>query len=146
MENPTRRADGGPIDGTDRVTDLAEELEALGPRLRDVTRQADTDDGVRLQDADAPDQASFASEDEYLQAAHAWAMEEFKAAAADLEHRTLELQQAVEVYPGLGADRPEAETNRALVGDDLAAVTGAVQRLALAWARLSRIETAHADQ
>lgn len=132
-------ADGGQPGGTDRIEAIAAELEALGPLIREQAADGD----LQLPDEAAPSLREFDDHDAYLRAAQAWVVDELLDAASDLEHRTLELQQAVELYPGLGADRADAADHRDVVREDLADVAGAVDRLVRAGAQLARIEAAY---
>lgn len=144
MRDPRARTDGGPHERTDRVAAVADRLGEVRSRLREAGLVAD-DGPVEFRADDAPARAEFDEQDAFLQAAHAWATEEALAAASDLEHRTLQLERALEVYPGLGDDRPAADTSRAVVLEDLTAVAGAVERLVVAEARLARLEAAHTE-
>lgn len=143
MGDPRITADGGQPGGTDRIEAIAAELEALGPLLREQAIEEVARGDVQLPDEAAPSQREFDDHDAYLRAAHAWVVEELLDAASDLEHRTLELQQAVELYPGLGADRAEAADHRDVVREDLADVASALDRLVRAGAQLARIEAAY---
>lgn len=142
MGDPPSKVDGGQPGQTDVFEGIAERLEELGPLIREQAAGAAGGD-VQLPAEDAPSPLEYDDHDTYLQETHAWAVDEFLGAVSDLEHRALELQQAVEVYPGPGDDRSEAATHREVVRDDLADVAGAVERLVLAGARLARIEAAH---
>lgn len=144
MRDIPTRTDGGPTERTDRVTAVADRLGEVGPRLREASL-VDDEGAVQLRADDAPDRGEFDDATAFRQAAHIWATEEALAAASDLEHRTIELERALEVYPGLGDDRPEADTSRDVVLEDLTAVAGATERLVLALARLARLEAAHAE-
>jgi len=145
-DNPIK-ADGGPNDRLDRITEIAENLEDLGGSIQTAatseTLAIETDLGSADSEAPAPDE--FATEQAYLEEAQAWVTDELQAAGSDLEHRTLELQQALDMYPGIDDDRPEADTRREVVVDDMAAVAGAMERLLRAGTQLARLEETQTD-
>lgn len=147
MRDPPTRADGGPRDRLDRIAAIADDLEDIGATVRAAAAAGsdDADTGPGIQHPDAPSPESYADVERYLEEAQAWVTDELLAAAADLEHRTLELQQALEVYPGVGAERPEADTHRDVVVEDMEATTGALERLLLAGTRLAQLEAAHTE-
>lgn len=147
MEDDPIRADGGPQARLDRITEIADEMEELGKSIQSTalseTNVVDAEGTLHGSDAPAPEE--FDDHDEYLEEAQAWVTDELRAAGSDLEHRTVELRQALEVYPGINDDRSEADTRRDVVVEDLAEVAGAVERLLVAGAQLARLEESQTD-
>lgn len=143
MKDPRIMADGGQPGRTDRIEAIAAGLEELGSLIREQAANDEAGGDIQLPDDEGPVPRKFDDRDAYLQAAHSWAVNEFLDAASDLEYRTLELEQAVELYPGLGDDRAESSAHRDVVRQDLADVAAAVNRLVRAGVRLTRIEAAY---
>ncbi|MFB6360740.1 MAG: hypothetical protein ABEH59_05400 [Halobacteriales archaeon] len=148
MREPPIRTDGGPRDRLDRIAAIADKLEEVGEVVhREATGPpAEGPSALELDAADAPSPDEFSDRETYFREAQAWITDELQAAAADLEHRTLELQQAVDVYPAVGADQSDAAAHRNVVIEDLDAVSGALERLMLAGTRLAQLEASRTDE
>jgi len=142
MQDHPIRADGGPQARLNRITEIADEMEDIGASIQStaISETNVFDAGRPLHGSDAPSPDEFDDHDEFLEEAQTWVTDELRAAGSDLEHRTVELQQALEVYPGINDDRSEADTRRDVVVEDLAEVAGAVERLLVAGAQLARLE------
>lgn len=141
-----KRADGGEQGRVERIEAIAARFEDLGRRIHEADTSPEVAERERheVRDRKPPSRADDATDDAYLQEAHSGAREELLEAASDLEHRTLELQQALEVYPSLGDDRPKTAAHRDVLLEDLDEVALAVERVYQAGTRLVQLEVAEA--
>jgi len=148
MREPSIRTDGGPRDRLNRIAAIADQLEEVGESVREEATGSPAPDlsALELEEAEAPSPDEFSDQETYFREAQAWITDEVQAAAADLEHRTLELQQAVKVYPAVGADQSDAAAHRNVVIEDLDAVTGALERLLIAGTGLAQLEAVRTEE
>lgn len=148
MRESSIRTDGGPRDRLARIAAIADKLQEVAEVVREEATGPPAPDlsSLDLDAADAPSPEEFNDRETYFREAQAWITDEVQAAAADLEHRTLELQQAVEVYPAVGTGQSDAAAHRNVVIEDLDAVTGALERLLIAGAGLAQLEASRTEE